>query len=101
MVLCLQTLFDPINPDKDTVSTRQYNRRERLDNEFWLLQKLAGVMEKANFHELPKATVHSALSEHSTREKVVVSHAYKSSQVKEGSTTQARPRSIARKNVTY
>ena len=67
-----QTLFDPINPDKDTVATRQYNRRERLDNEFWLVQKLAGVMERANFHELPKATVHRALSEHNTRERVMV-----------------------------
>lgn len=60
----MQLLFDPINPDKDTIESRQYNRRDRLDQEFWLLQKLATIMEKANFHELPKAIVEKTLREH-------------------------------------
>ena len=65
-------MFEPINPDKDTVSTRQVNKREKLDNEFWLLQKLAGVMERANFHELPRAFIEEALKEHDARHGVKV-----------------------------
>ena len=66
-------MFDPINPDKDTISTRQWSRRERLDNEFWLLQSLEDVMQKANFHELSRPTVLGALEEHQAREGVRVS----------------------------
>ncbi|KAK2150214.1 hypothetical protein LSH36_418g02098 [Paralvinella palmiformis] len=69
----LKLLFDPINPDKDTVVTRSLNRKERLDNEFWLLQKLAVILEKANFRELPRSEVERALSEHQTRDGVMVS----------------------------
>ena len=69
-----QSLFDPINPDKDTIKTRQWNRRERLDNEFWLMQKLAMVMERANFHEVPRSVIDQAMAEHvSSKEKVIVS----------------------------
>lgn len=71
--LCFQSLFDPINPDKDTVKTRAWTRRERLDNEFWLIQKLAAIMEKANFQELPRSQVEKALAEHAAGEGVMVS----------------------------
>lgn len=60
----IKRLFDPINPDKDTIQTRQWNRKERLDNEFWLLQRLDDIVEKANFHELPKSTLDRAMEEH-------------------------------------
>ncbi|KAL3858773.1 hypothetical protein ACJMK2_009026 [Sinanodonta woodiana] len=69
----VKTLFDPINPDKDTMQTRKWNRRERLDNEFWLIQKLEDVLERANFHELPKNVVQKALEEHEVNEGVRVS----------------------------
>ncbi|KAL5022889.1 hypothetical protein ScPMuIL_002044 [Solemya velum] len=69
----LKTLFDPINPDKDTIQTRQWNSRERLDNEFWLLQRLEDLVEKASFHELPKSFVQKVLEEHEVREGVRVS----------------------------
>ncbi|KAK6185030.1 hypothetical protein SNE40_007356 [Patella caerulea] len=69
----LKSLFDPINPDKDTIQTRKWNRRERLDNEFWLLERLQDIMEKANFHELSKNTINTALSDHEAREGVRVS----------------------------
>ena len=77
-ILCYPTqgLFDPINPDKDTITTRKWNRRERLDNEFWLLNKLDTVMSKANFNELSSATVEKALSEHASREGVMVSYCH-------------------------
>ena len=68
----MQVLFDPINPDKDTVKTREWTRGEKLDNEFWLLQQLEDVMDKANFHEMPKETVHQLLAEHEAREGVQV-----------------------------
>lgn len=60
----IKRLFDPINPDKDTIQTRQWNRKERLDMEFWLLQRLDDIVEKANFHELPKSTLDRAMEEH-------------------------------------
>lgn len=69
---CLQGLFDPINPDKDTAETRQWTRRERLDNEFWLLQKLQDIMERARFRELEKSEVHQMLAEHGSNEGVRV-----------------------------
>ncbi|XP_005095666.1 transmembrane protein 143 [Aplysia californica] len=69
----LKVLFDPINPDKDTVKTREWTRGEKLDNEFWLLQHLEDVMEKANFYELPRAKVERFLQEHEAHEGVRVS----------------------------
>ncbi|XP_067651664.1 transmembrane protein 143-like [Haliotis asinina] len=69
----LKRIFDPLNPDKDTIATREWTRRERLDNEFWLLQQMEDIMEKANFHELSSSTVSRALEEHEAREGVRVS----------------------------
>ncbi|CAL1547550.1 unnamed protein product [Lymnaea stagnalis] len=69
----LKVLFDPINPDKDTVKVREWTRSEKLDNEFYLLQQLEDVMNKANFHELPKAKVEHFLKEHQAQEGVRVS----------------------------
>ncbi|XP_071959684.1 transmembrane protein 143-like [Antedon mediterranea] len=69
----LKSLFDPLNPDKDTISSRPVTRQERMDSEFWLLQKLSLVMEKANFHELPKHQVDEALAIHAAGEGVMVS----------------------------
>ena len=68
----LKALFDPINPDKDTIQTRKWNRREKLDNEFWLLQRLEDILEKANFHELSDATLQRAIEEHDVSEGVRV-----------------------------
>ncbi|XP_062566890.1 transmembrane protein 143-like [Saccostrea cucullata] len=63
----LKTLFDPVNPDKDTLPSQRFTRTERLDNEFWLLQKLEDVMEKANFYRLSEDTVNKALKPHTTQ----------------------------------
>ncbi|XP_076332714.1 transmembrane protein 143-like [Tachypleus tridentatus] len=68
----LKGLFDTLNPDKDTVDTKQVPLRDRLDKEFWLLQKLAIIMEKANFYELPGHIVQAALKEHGTETGVKV-----------------------------
>ena len=53
--------------------SRKLLQRERLDSEFWLLQKLASIMEKANFHELPQHVVKKALDDHLAGEGVRVS----------------------------
>ena len=66
-------LFDPLNPDKDTIETRKWNPRERQENEFWLLQRLDDIMEKANFHELPDEIINKALEEHVVSDGVRVS----------------------------
>lgn len=65
--LDFQTLFDPVNPDKDTQTSQRFTRTERLDNEFWLLQKLEDVMEKANFYKLSDDTVNKALRSRTTQ----------------------------------
>lgn len=54
------------------MSTREFSRKDRLDNEFWLLQRLAQVMEKANFYELPDLEVQSRLTEREKHEGVRV-----------------------------
>lgn len=56
------------------METRQWNPRERQDNEFWLLQRLDDIMESANFHELPQAVVDKAMREHKVGDGVRVSH---------------------------
>ena len=48
-------------------------KSERLDNEFWLLQKLSGLLEKAHFYELPRPLIDKALAEHPALEGVMVS----------------------------
>ncbi|KAK3086186.1 hypothetical protein FSP39_014907 [Pinctada imbricata] len=69
----LKSLFDPINPDKDTIQTRKWTLRERLDNEFWLIQRLCAVTERANFHELSPKALQKAMKEHDATEGVRVS----------------------------
>ncbi|XP_041454446.1 transmembrane protein 143-like isoform X2 [Lytechinus variegatus] len=69
----LKQLFDPVNPDKDTIANRLLGKREKEDSEFWLMQKLQALMESANFHELPSHVVKKALDEHMAGEGVNVS----------------------------
>ena len=64
-------MFDPLNPDKDTLASKQWNRKDRMDTEFWLMQKLSHVMHKANFHELSQSTITEALADHSSEGVVV------------------------------
>ena len=71
--MCIQILFDPINPDKETVKTRETSLSEKQDSEFWLLQKLDSVMQKANFHELSKSKVDQLLTEHQVQGGIRVS----------------------------
>ena len=49
------------------------SKNERLDNEFWLLQKLSRLLEKAHFSELSREHIEAALQEHAVFEGVLVS----------------------------
>lgn len=66
-------MYDPLNPDKETLTLLKTSKKERLDNEFWLLEKLSQLLEKAHFYELPVEDVRSALKEHDAGDGVLVS----------------------------
>ena len=71
--ILFKALYDPLNPDKETMIFGNMGKNERLDNEFWLLQKLSGLLEKAHFYELPRPLIDKALEEHAVYEGVIVS----------------------------
>ncbi|CAF1311894.1 unnamed protein product [Adineta steineri] len=50
----LKNLFNPLNPDNETLDNRRVSYRDRLDNEYWLLQKINDLLYRANFTELPR-----------------------------------------------
>lgn len=66
-------MYDPINPDKETLTLQSISKKERQDNEFWLLEKLSQLLEKAHFYELPIEEVHDTLKEHDAGDGVLVS----------------------------
>lgn len=80
---CFQRLFDPINPDKDTIQTRVWTRQERLDKEYLVLQRLEDILEKANFSELPPSMVNKALEEHSIGDGIKVNKKNQTSYLRE------------------
>ena len=51
----LKALFNPLNPDDDSVDSRRASIRDRLDNEYWLLQKIDDLLNRSNFTELPRS----------------------------------------------
>jgi len=55
------------------LTLQKTSKKERLDNEFWLLEKLSNVLDKAHFYELPVEDVHEALKEHDAGDGVLVS----------------------------
>jgi hypothetical protein len=50
----LKHLFNPLNPDDETLDNRRVSYHDRLDNEYWLLQKINDLLHRANFKELPR-----------------------------------------------
>lgn len=68
----LKTLYDPLNPDKETLTVRHVGKKEKQEQEFWLLQKLSSLLEQAHFHEIPRKEVAQALEEHPCHEGVMV-----------------------------
>ncbi|CAF3912731.1 unnamed protein product, partial [Rotaria sordida] len=49
----LKNLFNPLNPDNETID-HYISSRDRLDNEYWLLQKIDDLLHRSNFIELPR-----------------------------------------------
>ena len=43
-----------MNPDHETLDAQRLSSRERLDNEYWLLQKIDDLLHRSNFSELPR-----------------------------------------------
>ena len=68
-----QALYDPLNPDKETLALQNISKKERQDNEFWLLEKFSHLLEQAHFYELPVVEVHESLKEHDAGDGVLVS----------------------------
>lgn len=68
----LKQLYDPLNPDKETMIAMHIGPKERLDNEFRLLEKLSVQLQNANFQELSREHISYALAEHPVYEGVLV-----------------------------
>ena len=60
----LQLLYDPVDPDKDTIRTQQMTKKEMLDNEYWLLQRVEKLLDKSNFFKIPNSQLCYVLQEH-------------------------------------
>lgn len=61
-----------MNPDKETLRVYHVGPKQRREQEFWLLQKLSDLLDKAHFKELPREDIKKALSEHPAHEGVMV-----------------------------
>ena len=55
-----------MDPDKDTYQTTELSRKQVLDNEYLLLQKVEKLLEKANFFEIPRDELLSLLHDRDT-----------------------------------
>ena len=53
----LKTLFNPLNPDNEILDNRHLSNRDRLDNEYWLLQNIDDLLHRSNFTELPRSVL--------------------------------------------
>lgn len=70
--MIFQQLYDPLNPDKETMMTQHVGKKEKQEQEFWLLQKLSTLLEKAHFEEISRKDIAKALEEHPVYEGVRV-----------------------------
>lgn len=55
-----------MDPDKDTHQSRILSRKQVLDNEYYLLQKVEKLLDKANFFEIPRKHLLSLLHDRDT-----------------------------------
>lgn len=62
----MQSLYDSMDPDKDTHQSRVLSTKQVLDNEYYLLQKVEKLLDKANFFEIPRKELLSLLHDHDT-----------------------------------
>lgn len=52
-----QYLYDVMDPDKDTVATRQLNRKQLLDTERQLLLQVERILAKANYYQVSPSLI--------------------------------------------
>ncbi|XP_044844521.1 transmembrane protein 143 [Mauremys mutica] len=69
----LQALYDPINPDRDTVPEMALSDTERLAKERQVLAELEPVLDQANFNSLSEDALAYALIVHHPQDDVQVS----------------------------
>lgn len=60
----MQLLYDNLDPDKDTFQTRDLSKKEVLDQEYWLLEKVEKLLDKANYYQIPPYKFADLLKEH-------------------------------------
>uniref|UniRef100_A0A8C3YJN5 Transmembrane protein 143 n=1 Tax=Catagonus wagneri TaxID=51154 RepID=A0A8C3YJN5_9CETA len=70
--LLIQALYDPINPDRDTLDQPSLTEPERLANEQEVLQALEPLLAQANFSPLTEDTLAYALVVHHPQDLVQV-----------------------------
>ena len=69
MLFVLQKLYDFIDPEKEIISSQSSSRKEALDKEFELLQKIGKVLDQGKFTEIP---VNSILEQHDANKSVTL-----------------------------
>ncbi|XP_072463525.1 transmembrane protein 143 isoform X1 [Notamacropus eugenii] len=69
----LQALYDPINPDRDTLDQPSLTEPQRLANEQEVLLALEPLLDQANFSPLSEDTLAYALVVHHPQDEVQVS----------------------------
>uniref|UniRef100_A0A8D1CXG3 Transmembrane protein 143 n=1 Tax=Sus scrofa TaxID=9823 RepID=A0A8D1CXG3_PIG len=70
--LLIQALYDPINPDRDTLDQPSLTEPQRLANEQEVLQALEPLLAQANFSQLSEDTLAYALVVHHPQDLVQV-----------------------------
>ena len=65
-------MYDSLNPDKVSQTELHIGKKEHLDNEFLLLQKLTSQLQTAKFQELSREHLAHNLIEHHVSEGVLV-----------------------------
>ncbi|XP_049643508.1 transmembrane protein 143 [Suncus etruscus] len=68
----LQVLYDPINPDRDTLHEPSLTDPQRLANEKEVLRALGPLLDQANFSQLSEDTLAYALVVHHPQDEVQV-----------------------------
>lgn len=62
--LSVQFLYDPLDPDKDTIRSKQLGKKDMLDTEYWLLRKVEKLLEKSNYFKIPPSQLQEMIREH-------------------------------------
>ena len=69
----LQSLYNPLCADRDTIQMKFFTEEELLKREKTILDMLEKLLQEANFYELPEDLMLKALDDHNVGESIVVS----------------------------